>query len=126
MRYRLPELQPLHTLNKVIPADDYNRVRLALRRICNPLRLELQGLRCLDIILDDRHWLCVDPCAQDRPVMAWTDFQSARRSAIHTPVQCRLRLYHVHAGLVMGEVLEALGRTLHRELESVRTGSQHE
>ena len=102
----------------------YNRVRLALRRIHKPLRLELQGLRCLDIILEHQYWLCVDPCAQDRPVMAWTDFQAAQCSAIHSPVKCMPRLYHVHAGLVMGDVLEALGQTLHRELESIRTGNQ--
>jgi hypothetical protein len=121
MLYRLNDLQPLHTLKRVIQADDYNRVRLALRRIGNPLRFELQNLRCLDIILNDQHWVCVDPCMRDRPVMAWTDFQAARRSAIHTPVECMLRMYHVHAGLVMGEVLDGVGRTLHRELEAVQT-----
>lgn len=121
MRYQLDDLRPLHTLKRVIQADDYNRVRLALCRIGNPLRFELQNLRCLDIILNDRHWVCIDPCMWDRPVMAWTDFQAARRSGIHTPVECVLRMYHVHAGLVMGEVLDALGRTLRRELESGRT-----
>ena len=121
MLYRLNDLQPLHTLKRVIQADDYNRVRLALRRIGNPLRFELKNLRCLDIILDDQHWVCIDLSMQERPVMAWTDFQATGRSAIHTPVECVLRMYHVHAGLVMGEVLDGLGKSLRRELQSVQT-----
>ncbi len=125
MLYRLNDLQPLHTLKRVIQASDYNRVRLALRRIGNPVRFELQNLCCLDIILSDQHWVCIDPCIQDRPVMAWTDFQTQGRSAIHTPVECVLRMYHVHAGLVMGEVLDALGQTLQRELQSTRTQDFH-
>ena len=115
----LDDQQASHTLHKIIPAEDYNRVRLALLRISNPMRIELQGMRCLDIILNDQYWLCIDPCVNDRPIMAWTDFQSTDRSAIHTPVSCMLRLYHMHAGLVMGEVLEALGRTLRLKMEVV-------
>ncbi len=76
-------------------------------------------MKCLEIILNDQYWLCLDSCTGGHPIMAWTDFQSTDRSAIHTPVSCMLRLYHVHAGLVMGEVLEALGRTLCQKLESV-------
>ncbi len=108
-----------HTLHKVIEAEDYNRVRLALRRIGNPLQFELTAMKCLDIILTDQYWLCIDTCVGDRPIMAWTDFQPTDRSAIHTPVSCMLRLYHTHAGLVMGEVLEALGQMLSHQLESM-------
>ncbi|MEN8129726.1 MAG: hypothetical protein ABFS45_05935 [Pseudomonadota bacterium] len=109
----------LHTLRKVIAAEDYNRVRLALRRISNPLQLELASIKCLDIILTDHYWLCIDSCMGDQPIMAWTDFQSTDRSAIHTPVSCMLRLYHVHAGLVMGEVMEDLGYELQRRLDAL-------
>jgi hypothetical protein len=76
-------------------------------------------MKCLEIILTDQYWLCIDNCLGDRPIMAWTDFQLSDRSALHTPVSCMLRLYHVHAGLVMGEVLEVLGHVLSDKLESV-------
>ncbi len=115
----LDEYRASHTLHKVIEAEDYNRVRLALRRISNPLQFELTSMKCLDIILTDQYWLCIDTCTGDRPIMAWADFQPTDRSAIHTPVHCMLRLYHTHAGLVMGEVLEVLGRTLSQKLESL-------
>lgn len=115
----LDEHQATHTLRKVLPAEDYNRVRLALLRISNPLRIELQGMRCLEVILTDQYWLCFDACMNDCPIMAWTDFQCDHRSAIHAPVNCMLRLYHTHAGLVMGAVLEELGKSLHHKLELV-------
>ncbi len=115
----LDDHQATHTLRKVIEAEDYNRVRLALRRVGNPLHFELTSMKCLDMILTDQYWLCIDTCMEDRPIMAWTDFKPTDRSAIHTPVSCMLRLYHVHAGLVMGEVLEALGRALSHQLESM-------
>ena len=120
----LDDHQASHTLHKVITAEDYNRVRLALRRISNPLQFELTSMKCLEIILTDQYWLCIDNCADDRPIMAWTDFQLSDRSALHTPVSCRLRLYHVHAGLVMGEVLEVLGHILSDKLKSVYKESE--
>ncbi len=113
----LDEFRASHTLHKVILAEDYNRVRLALRRIGNPLQIELTSMKCLDVILTNQYWLCVDTCMDDGPIMAWTDFEPTEHSAIHTPVNCMLRLYHMHAGLVMGEVLEAIGSTLHHKLE---------
>jgi len=119
MQNPLDEHQASHTLHKIIPAEDYNRVRLALRRISNPLRIELQSMRCLDITLNNQYWLVIDRCMDDRRIMAWTDFQFTDRSAIHAPVSCMLRLYHIHAGLVMGEVLETLGSTLGEKLKSV-------
>ena len=116
----LDDHQASHTLRKVIEADDYNRVRLALRRLGNPLHFELTPMKCLDIILTDQYWLCFDTCMVDRPILAWTDFLSTGRSALHTPVSCTLRLYHMHAGLVMGEVLEAVGCILSQKLESAK------
>lgn len=118
MQNPLNERHAAHTLRKIIPAADYNRVQLALQRISNPLILDLQGMRCLDIFINKQYWLVTDRCMEDRWVMAWTDFQCSDRSAIHTPINCELRLYHVHAGLVMGEVLETLGITLCQQLKS--------
>lgn len=104
---RLPTA--LHSLRKFIPAQDYNRVRLALRRIDNPLHFSLRKMRCLEMVLSDGFWLCIDSCKDDRPVLAWTNFETANRAGLHEPVASDLRLFHVHAGLVMGEILENMG-----------------
>jgi hypothetical protein len=113
--------QTLHTLRKVIAAQDYNRVRLALSRISNPLQLELSNMKCLDIILNDHYWLCIDSCMGDRPIVAWTEFEDSDRSALNAPVPCELRVYHVHGALVMGEIIENLGQALQQRLDSLHT-----
>lgn len=120
MAHRLTDLQPIHKLHKVIQANDYNRVRLALLRLGSPLRVPLDGMRCLEMHLEDRFWICVDACMADRPILAWTEFEAAHRAAIHEPVSCELRIFHVHGGLVMGEILDTTGRVLQDRLDAAR------
>ena len=117
MSSRLPSQEPLRTFPKRIEADCYNRVRLALRRISNPLRVALPGHRGLEAILYEDCWLVVDSLQSDEPVLAWVEF--ARRQALHEPVACALKLYHTHAGLVMGTALDALDATLNEELSAI-------
>ena len=114
----LDEHDTLHTMRKVIPAEHYNRVRLALKRLSNPLLVELSPMRQLKIILLDQYWLCFDFCMNDMPVLAWTEFETLGRSALNEPVECELRLYHCHAGMIMGEVLQTLDHSLETMLDS--------
>lgn len=107
---RLPPQEPIRTFPKLIEADCYNRVRLALNRLPWSLRVELPDHRGLDAVLDDDCWLVVDTLQADQPVLAWVEF--VQRNGLHEPVACVLKTYHVHAGLVMGTALEALARAL--------------
>jgi len=118
MSHPLDDIKTSHTLHKVIPAEDYNRVRLALKRISNPLQFELTSMRCLEVTLNDKYWLCSDYCVDSQPIMAWTNFEVSGRSALNAPVECELRLYHHQAGMVMGEVLEKLGHSLETMLDT--------
>jgi len=106
------DLPPLRVLPKVIEATTFNMARLALRRVANPLRMRLVGHRGLDVILSEDLWLCVDTCSADLPILAWRDFDVHRREALHAPIECRLYLYHLHAGLIMGTALERLADML--------------
>lgn len=112
----LDEHHAAHTLRKTIAAEDYNRVRLALSRISNPLQLELSSMRCLEMLLTDQYWLCFDSCVGNVPILGWTEFKVSDRSALNAPVDCELRLFHMHAGLVMGRVIESLGQELQERL----------
>jgi hypothetical protein len=113
----LDKLDAIRTLQKTIEANCYNHVRLALNRISNPCRIDLPGHRGLSVILNDDFWLCVDSARNDLPVMAWLEFDTIRHNrALHAPVLCRLRLYHMHAGLIMGSALDALNETLSQKL----------
>ena len=121
MKRPIDDITPLHLMEKTIDADYYNHVRLALMRIANPLRVELPGHRGLEIILHDSYWFCIDSLRDDQPVMAWCDFDTrVHNQALHQPVTCRLCIYHLHAGLVMGSALEALDQTLVEKLDSFR------
>jgi hypothetical protein len=106
------ELLPLHIMPKVIEAATFNLARLALLRVANPLRVSLTDHRCLDIILSQQQWLCVDACSEDQPILAWREFDMLRRDALHQPINCKLYMYHMHAGLVMGTARDSLAQVL--------------
>lgn len=107
------DIHPLRVMPKTIEAVCYNHAHLALLRISNPLRVELPDHRGLEIILSRHDWLCVDSANDDQPIMAWLDFDTrSHNQALHEPVPCLLRLYHMHAGLVMGSALDALNQSL--------------
>lgn len=108
MTRSIREIIPIRTLPKVMQAGYYNRARLALLRLGNPLRLELTGLHGIDVIMDDHAWMAVDRNQIDMPLLAWTDFDCGRRAGLHQPVACRMHLYHFHAGLLMSDVLDNL------------------
>lgn len=110
---RIDSIRPLRVIPKTIEAVCYNHVRLALRRLSNPLRVDLPDHPGLEIILNDHHWLCIDSIYDDQPIMLWLDFDTcSHNQALHNPVPCQLRLYHTHAGLVMGSALDALDQAL--------------
>jgi len=114
---KLDNIHALRILPKTIEAICYNHVRLALARLGNPLRVALPEHRGLEVILNNQHWLCVDSNHDDQPIMAWLDFDThSYNRALHEPVPCQLRLYHIHAGLVMGSALDALNQSLAEKL----------
>ncbi len=107
MNSRLDKVPSLRETPSLIPASRYNSVRLALIRLGRPLRVELKGLRHLDMLLDDEAWVCVDRSLNDFPVVAWTDFQNRRRTSLTDPIRCRLRIFHAHACIIIDTALEA-------------------
>ena len=113
----IDSIPPLRVMPKTIAAVCYNHVRLALGRLGNPLRVDLPDHRGLEIILNDHHWLSVDSIQGDQPIMAWLDFDTrSHNQALYEAVPCQLRLYHMHAGLVMGSALDALDQSLTEKL----------
>lgn len=107
---RLDDLPTLKSLPGAVTAERFNRVRLALHRLENPIRVELPGLRSLDFILEDQVWAIVDGNHNDVPVVAWTDFEA--RTALHRPVRCTMRIYHMHADVIIEQALQKLDKIL--------------
>jgi len=124
MKSRLNDVPILKTTPTCIEAMYYNRVRIALSRIDNPLRIELINLRGLDIIIDDEVWVCVDRTLNDLPIFAWTDFENNVRKNLFEPIACRLRFYHNHADLICGTVLDLINRNLDARLTRLQEQNQ--
>ncbi|VAW86899.1 hypothetical protein MNBD_GAMMA16-1041 [hydrothermal vent metagenome] len=107
-----------------IAAGNYNRIRLALLRLDNPLRIPLPGLRGMDLIADKDTWVCVDRTLYDLPVLAWTAFESQGRSSLHLPVNCQLNYYHIHANVIAETVLTTTDRVLQERLRPYQSSTE--
>ncbi|TVO75154.1 hypothetical protein [Sedimenticola selenatireducens] len=108
----------------VLDALYYNRVQTAFKRLGLCIRLAIPQLRTLDIILQPDAWIIVDNALNDLPVAAWTDFETADRNALHTPINCQLRLFHSNASMIIKRVLEAMEAMLEQQL-NVTEDSHH-
>ncbi len=102
----------------------YNHVQVALNRLGESLRMGIPGLKTLDLILQRDAWIIVDRAFNDVPIAAWTNFDTQRRSALHAPVHCQIRLFHAHAGGILKRVLEAMELLLGEQLDE-GSGSHH-
>lgn len=116
MRSRLDDLPVFETRQVNMRAEDYNLVHIALKRLSNPLRVQLPRLRTLDLILEKDAWVVVDRSLNDIPVIAWIDFKVAHRETLHEPVACERRTYHTHALIIIDKVFEAMHLILGEQL----------
>lgn len=108
------QILPWRIFPRKIEATCFNRGRLAVLRLGNPLRVTLQQHRGLEVILSKDMWLCVDSNTDDQPILAWREFQTCGRRNLHLPVSCELWLYHNCAGLIMGSALDDLDQVLEK------------
>ena len=118
MAHWLDDFTVLRVVPKVITADDYNKIRIGLSHEKLPWLTSLKQFRCLQCVLDETTWACIDECQNNLPILAWTDFKVSERESLGSPVQCQLLLFHVHAGLIMGSALDALVETVEEHYKS--------
>jgi len=111
----LNQYTPLRIQPRELAKEDYNIVRLGILRLGRPLDLEIEDINGLRCILDDHAWIFIDPYINDMPLLAWTNFKP--RDSINASIACELRLYHIHAGLLISKSLVALQNTLHGLLQ---------
>lgn len=117
MSYRRHDKVPVLTERpSSVEAVYFNRARVAVNRFGSELRLAIPGLKTLDLIVQPDAWIVVDRAFNDIPVIAWSNFETGDRGALHEPIACRLRLYHGHAGMILKRVLEAMEKLLGEQL----------
>lgn len=112
----LRDLPPIRSIPNYLDAALYNRARLALLRIGEPLELELEQLT-IDMVLEKNCWVGYHSRQISLPLIAWDGFDSAR-SALDAPVNCTLHLYHHHSWLQMPRILLALDAKLQLQLSA--------
>lgn len=118
MYTRHDELPVYEYRDSRLDAGFYNHVQLALKRLGQPLRLSIPGLKTLDLILQADAWIVVDRAFNDVPVVAWTAFDNKARQGLHQPMPCRIRLFHAHGGMILRRVLEAMDQQLLAQLDA--------
>ncbi len=124
MYSRHNEVPAYQTQYVVVEAALFNRVQTALKRLGGEIRMMIPGLKRVDLILQRDAWIIVDRAFNDLPVAAWSEFFARRRTALHTPVPCRLKYYHANADLLVRRVLNPMGRLLDDRLSKFKRGHQ--
>ena len=105
--------------DEVVSAKLYNLWRRAKLHFDFPVRIPLEGYRGLIMVLDEYEWACVDERGDDMPILAWLEFQSQGRDALHLPVKCKLNHYHFAAAKVQVRSLELMEIALEQRLIKV-------
>ncbi|MEO8333296.1 MAG: hypothetical protein ABI479_12760 [Gallionella sp.] len=111
---RLRDIPPMRSIPYKMDAALYNRARLALLRIKNPLELELEGL-AIDLALENTCWVGYHSYQISLPLIAWDGFDRSR-SALDAPVGCTMHLYHHRSWLHAPGILLALDKELQVQL----------
>jgi hypothetical protein len=118
MSTRIENVPKLRTVPASIAAELYNTALLTTLRLESPFRIRLTGLRTIDVVINRHTWVCLDRSMYDLPALAWTCINQNNRSALHTPVECELNYYHIHANISAHKVLDNLHSALKEALVS--------
>ncbi len=121
MSSRIDQIPVYESRQVSLRSQDYNLVKIALKRISNPLRFEIPNLRTLDFIFEDDLWVIVDHSLNDIPIMAWNNFKDHARTNLHEDIHCLKRIYHTHAHMIHDKAIEALQLVLGEKLSAVQT-----
>jgi len=74
---RVRDIPAIRSIPYTLDAALYNRVRLALLRIANPLEIELEKL-AIDLVLEKTCWVAYYSHQTSLPLIAWDGFDQHR------------------------------------------------
>lgn len=110
MKTRIDDLPIMEQRTVQIDASQYNKIRLGLLRLGAPHRIRLEGMRSLDMLLDQEEWVIVDRDMDDLPVIAWRYFESGKRDALNAPISCTELSFHIYARMVKNQAIEMIAQ----------------
>lgn len=112
MYERLRDIPALDQYPSRIPAPVWNAWRRYWihehRQVCFGLR----ELPPMSLLLDEREWVLVDSSLYDLPILCWSDFHDAGRTALHEAVPCTVRQYHQGAAKIRDRALLLMAEEL--------------
>ena len=112
MSTRIKDMPVYATRSDEVEASLYNLWRRARLHLTLPLRLDLPGLKQMLMVVEHDHWVVVDQCQYDLPVIAWVKFEDDDRNSLHTPVACTLNYYHYLASRIREKALVLMAQSL--------------
>ncbi len=115
---RIDEVPCFARRDEKLDAALYNLWRRARLHGLLPLRIPLPEQAGVVMIVEERQLICANARQNDLPILAWVDFEDQERSALHTPVPCKLNYYHFAASRYRARALAAMAEELERRLRS--------
>ena len=94
----------------------YNQVQIALKRLGNQIRLNIPGLKHLDLVIDENAWIIIDKVHAEVPIAAWTDFDSGHRNSLNEAIPCTIKTYHQAADMILQRTLDSMEILIHEQL----------
>ncbi|WJW75859.1 hypothetical protein QVG61_01865 [Thiohalobacter sp. IOR34] len=116
MGTRIGDMPVYATRREEVDATLYNLWRRARLHRLLPLRVAYPGRSQIVLIVEEDDWVVVDQNQYDLPLLAWTDFEDAGRSSLHTPVGCTLNYYHYMASSLRERMLAMIRDELEARL----------
>ncbi|MGD8568522.1 MAG: hypothetical protein PVJ39_10570 [Gammaproteobacteria bacterium] len=116
MYTRLRDIPILELRDTQVDALYFNHVQVAHKRLGSSIRYRIPKLIHLDLILEPDAWIIVDRVLNDIAIAAWTDFETRNRANLHEPINCKLRLYHANANMILKRTLDAMEMLLGEQL----------
>lgn len=101
-----------------IPADCFNLVRLARKRVGGYLEINLPGLSDNTMVVGDARWRCRNR-KLGAVLLTWEDFRNGNRSGLLDPVECSLTMHHSYSRTIIWHLYESLKTAMQRELDGI-------
>lgn len=116
MYSRLADFPVLDEYPSRIPAATWNAWRRAVRRQARQIVIELPGLAPMNMVFEERFWVCVDSTLLGAPMVAWVRFQDAERNDLSAPVPCTVLHYHFGASKLRDRALALAAGELEKQV----------
>jgi hypothetical protein len=99
--------------NSQVPAECYNRLRLAYSREGGYFQIPVVGLSDNIMMISGSQWRCWNR-KLGVLLISWQDFRTSARTALDQPVPCTMTIHHSYSRTVIHRIYDGLLDTVKR------------